>query len=230
MLRLMVRKSRAKKNLHVRAPGPSGVQLGEATARALVLRGAATVFADRGVRGASVEDLLAAAGVSRRTFYRLYESKEDVAQALYHLGTEGLLDSCRSAVTRETEPLRQLQGCIDAHLKNAHDHGRLVFVLGGEAQRLESSLHARRMQVHEILVEMLHEGTPTRGGKRVDPLLLRALVLALEGVTRIILEEGDEGRHVTDASIERARRVMSRLASATLVGEGPGVVPLPTAR
>jgi AcrR family transcriptional regulator len=226
----MARKSAVEKVGKVRAPGPSGVQLGEAKARALILRGASSVFADLGVRGASVEDLLFTAGISRRTFYRLYQSKEDVAQALYFLGTENLLDACRQAVRSETEPLQQLQGCIDAHLKNARDFGRLVFVLGGEGQRLESSLHARRMQVHEILVEMLHEGTPTRGGRRVDPLLLRALVLALEGVTRIVLEEGDEGRHVTDASIERARRVMSRLASATLVGEGPGVAPLPTAR
>jgi AcrR family transcriptional regulator len=226
----MVRKSPGKGASAVRKPGPSGVQLGEASARALVLRGAALVFADRGVRVASVEDLLAAAGISRRTFYRLYQSKEDVAEALYRLGTDNLLETCRLAVNRETEPLRQLQGCIEAHLKNAHDVGRLVFVLGGEAQRLESSLHARRMEVHDVLVQMLHDGMPQRGGRRVDPLLLRALVLALEGVTRIVLEEGDEGRQVTDASIERARRVMSRLASATLVGEGPGVAPLPTLR
>jgi AcrR family transcriptional regulator len=226
----MVRKSPGKGAAAVRKAGPSGVQLGEASARALILRGAALVFADRGVRVASVEDLLSAAGISRRTFYRLYQSKEDVAEALYRLGTDNLLDACRLAVSRETDPLRQLQGCIDAHLKNAHDVGRLVFVLGGEAQRLESTLHARRMEVLDVLVQMLHDGMPQRGGWRVDPLLLRALVLALEGVTRIVLEEGDEGRHVTDASIERARRVMSRLASATLVGEGPGVAPLPTLR
>ncbi len=226
----MVRKSSGKRVPTERPPGPSGVQLGEASARAHVLQGAAIVFANRGFRAASVEDLLAAAGISRRTFYRLYESKEDVAEALYRLGTENLLDACRLAVSRETEALRQLQGCIDAHLKNARDMGRLVFVLGGEAQRLESSLHARRMEVHEVLVQMLHDGMPQRGGRRVDPLLLRALVLALEGVTRIVLEEGDEGRHVADASIERARRVMSRLGSATLVGEGPGVAPLPMAR
>jgi AcrR family transcriptional regulator len=205
------------------------VQLGEASARALILRGAASVFAELGVRAASVDDLLAAAGVSRRTFYRLYQNKEDVAEALYRFGTEGLLSACRAAVSRETEPLRQLQGCIDAHLRNARDMGRLVFVLGGEGQRRESSLHPRRMEVHDLLVQMLHEGMP-RTSKRIDPLLFRALVLALEGVTRIVLEEGDEGRQVTDASIERARRVMSRLASATLVGEGEGVAPLPTVK
>jgi AcrR family transcriptional regulator len=224
----MSRKSSSKKSPSRRRSRPTGVQLGEAQARALILRGAATVFAERGVRPASVEDLLAAAGVSRRTFYRVYEGKEDVAEALYILGTEGLLQACRLAVSREKDPLRQLQGCIDAHLKNARDYGRLVFVLGGEAQRLESSLHARRMHVHEVLVAMLHEGTPTRGSKRVDPLLLRVVLLALEGATRIVLEQGDEGRNVTDESIARARRVMFRLASATLMGEGPGIAPLPT--
>ncbi|HVU00410.1 MAG TPA: TetR/AcrR family transcriptional regulator [Polyangiaceae bacterium] len=225
----MVQKSGKRRTPPVRTPGPSGVQIGEASARALVLRGAALVFADRGLRAASVEDLLTASGISRRTFYRLYESKEDVADALYRLGTDGLVEACRAAVSRETDPLAQLRGCIDVHLKNARDLGRIVFVLGGEAQRLESSLHARRMEVHEVLVKMLHEGMP-RAAKKVDPLLLRALVLALEGVTRLVLEEGDEGRKVTDESIERARRVMYRLASATLVGEGPGVTPLPTVK
>lgn len=214
----------------LRVKRPSGVQLGEDSARALVLRGAAAVFADMGLRAASVEDLLRAAGISRRTFYRLYDSKEAVAEALYRLGTEGLLDACRYAVSRDPDPMRQLLGCIDAHLKNAHDVGRLVFVLGGEAQRLESSLHPRRMAVHDQLVEMLHEGVILKTGRRVDPLLLRALLLALEGVVRIILEDGDEGRRVTDASIERARRVMARMATATLAGEGAGVAPMPTSR
>lgn len=217
----------ADKRKAQRKPGPSGVQLGEATVRARILQGAASVFAERGVRLASVEDLLKASGISRRTFYRFYESKEDVMDALYRLGTEALLDSCRLAVAEETDPLRQIERCIDAHLNNARGLGRLVFVLGGEAQRHESSLHARRMEVHDELARLLggaHEQ------KRTDPLLFRALILALEGVTRITLQEGDEGRDVTDAGIERTKRVMMRLATGALAGEGPGVSPIPTTR
>lgn len=212
---------RSKKRVR---PGASGVQLGEATVRAMVLQGAAEVFAERGVRMAAVEDLLKASGVSRRTFYRFYASKEDVMVVLYELGTEALLDACRRAVAEETDPLRRIARCIDAHLENARGLGRLVFVLGGEAQRQESALHARRMHVHDELVALLagaHDG--------VDPLVFRALVLALEGVTRITLEEGDEGRAVTDAGIARTRRVMMRLATSTLAGEGPGVAPMPRA-
>jgi AcrR family transcriptional regulator len=221
----MARKRTARPRPVAGKPGRSGIQLGEASARAMILQGAARTFAERGVRAASVDDILKASRVSRRTFYRLYQSKEDVVQALYRIGTESLLAGCRAAVEREADPLRQVQGCIDAHLRNAREHGRLVFLLGGEAQRAESSVHARRMEVHDAIVELLQKGW--KRGKRPEPLVARALVMALEGVTRIVLAEGDEGRKLTELSIERARRVMARLATATLAGEGPGVTPLP---
>jgi AcrR family transcriptional regulator len=218
-----------KKRAVARAPGASGVQLGEESARALILQGAATVFAKRGVRAASVEDILKASGISRRTFYRFHQNKEDVLVALYRLGTDELLSACRIAVGKEADPLRQLQGCVDAHLRNASEFGRLMFVLGGEAQRHESPLHARRMHVHGELVALLATSGSTRHGsvKQVDPMLYRGLLLSLEGVTRFVLEEGNEGRAVAEPSIERARRVMMRIASAAIAGEGAGVTKLP---
>ena len=219
--------SRKKRSLP-RAPGPRGVQIGELTGRAMILQAAAGIFAERGVRAASVEDILKTSGISRRTFYRLYKSKEDVMAALYSMGTDLLIEACRRAVGEESEPVRKLQRCIDSHLSNVQGFGRLVFVLGGEAQRRESSLHARRVHVHEILVSMLAAGSPrTRPDERIDPLLFRTLLLALEQVVRIMLEEGDEGRRVTAESIERVRRVMNRIATSTLVGSGPDVTPMP---
>jgi AcrR family transcriptional regulator len=209
-----------------RSPRASGVQLGEAEARARILAGAARVFSDGGVREASVRHLLDAAGVARRTFYRLYTNKEDVVVALYRIGTDRLLDACRLGMSEETDPIRQIHRCIEAHLRSAREIGRLVFVLGGEAQRHESSLHPRRMETHAALVELIMSSAEA-SKVNIDPLLIRALVLALEGVTRIVLEEGDHGRNVSEASIERARRVMIRMATAALAGDGPGVAPLP---
>jgi hypothetical protein len=147
--------------------------------------------------------------------------------ALYRLGTDELLRACRSALAKETDPLRQVEACIDAHLRNAREYGRLMFVLGGEAQRHESPLHARRMEVQAELVTLL-AGPVERTSKSVDPLLYRALLLGLEGVTRMVLEEGDEGRAVSDHAIERARRVMRRIGTAALACSGPGVARVPT--
>ena len=221
----MVQGKSAPKRPRLRKPGPTGVQLGEQAARGMVMAGAAMLFANRGVRAVSVEDILAHAGISRRTFYRLYKSKEDVVEALYRFGTERLLVGCREAVAQETDPVRQIERFIDAHLRNVSELGRLVFVLGGEAQRGESQLHTRRMEVHAALVELLQPAAPD-----VDPLMARSLILALEGAVRIMLEESDEGRQVTKAGIERVRRVMMRIATAAIAGTGAGVAPLPPAK
>ncbi len=208
-------------------PRATGVQLGGDVARNLIMFGATRVFAERGFRAASVEDLLEAGQVSRRTFYRFFRSKDDVALAMYTLGTASLIEGCRRAIDSSPDLITQLERCIDIHLGNAKSLGRLVFVLGGEAQRLESPLHTRRMEVHDVLVSMMHKALPTSA--KLDPLLLRALVIALEAVTRHALQEGDEGRRVTDAMIGRARAVMMRVATATIAGSGARVAPLPHA-
>jgi len=196
-----------------RAPG---VQIGEATARALVLQGSAQVFARMGVRAPSAEDLLEASGVSRRTFYRLYAGKEAVVVALYTLGTEMLLEACRHAARRERDLRSLVVRCIDAHLNNARQSGRLVFVLGGEAQHQESPLHARRLQVHAEIVELLVASAASEASGGVDRLLIRGLLLAIEGVTRIVLAEGDEGLAVDEAALAHARVIMIQIANGAL--------------
>ena len=208
--------------------GASGLQLGEDVVRAMVLQGAAKVFAARGVRSTGVEDLLQASRISRRTFYRVYESKEDVLLALYRLGTEALLHRCRVALEQEADPLRQAERCIDAHLQTASAQPRLVFVLGGEAHRQESLLNARRIEVHEALASMMASRARETFPKPLDTLLFRGILFALEGITRLVLEEGDEGRRVSPESFERARAIMLRMATAAIAGEGAGVAPLPT--
>lgn len=203
----------------------TGVQLGADVARNMILFGASRVFATKGFRNVSVEDLLEAGQVSRRTFYRFFKSKEDVALAMYTLGTSSLLESCRRAIASESDMLVQLEKCIDIHLGNAKMMGRLVYVLGGEAQSLESPLHARRMEVHDLLVGMFTEGS--EAARKVDPLFIRTLIFALEQIVRVVLEQGDEGRRVTADSLARARAVMMRVATAAVAGSGARVAPLP---
>lgn len=217
--------SRSMSSLRKRGPG---IRLGEELARTEILAGAAKVLSGVGVRATTVEDILVASRVSRRTFYRLYDDKDAVLLALYVVGTAWLVDACRTVVGQEDDPLRQIERCIDAHLRTARNQGRLVFVLGGEAQRQESPLHARRMEVHEILASLLVAGAKRHAGKEIDPLLYRGMLLALEGVTRLMLAESDEGRRITSAGIERARRVMRRLAITAIVAKGPDYPPLPT--
>jgi AcrR family transcriptional regulator len=206
----------------------TGVQLGSDVARNMIMFGATRVFATKGFRGVSVEDLLEAGQVSRRTFYRFFKSKEDVALAMYTLGTSSLLESVRRALATQSDLLGQLERTIDLHLSNARSMGPIVYVLGGEAQSLESPLHARRMEVHDQLVAMFIESSFSgEDNKRVDPLFIRTLIFALEQVVRTVLQDGDEGRRVSPESIARARAVMMRIATGAVAGTGARVAPMP---
>jgi AcrR family transcriptional regulator len=208
----------------VAKPRATGVQLGSDVARNMIMFGATRVFATMGFRAASVEDLLEAGQVSRRTFYRFFKSKDDVALAMYTMGTSSLIEACRRAIVQDADLLTQLERFVDIHLSNARSVGRLIFVLGGEASRLESPLHARRMEVHDAIVEMICQHP---AAENVDPLLVRTLMFAIEAIVRSVLQEGDEGRRISSDSIDRARRVLLRIVSATVVGTGPRVAPLP---
>lgn len=163
--------------------------------------------------------------MSRRTFYRLFDNKKDVALALYKFGTKSLVERWKRAIASTPDPLEQFVRCIDVFLENAATVGRLVFVLGGEASRQESPLHARRMEVHDRLVEMLRGAHPDTA--RLDPLLVRTTIFALEAITRHVVTEGDEGRNIDKATVDRARKVMVRLVTAGFAGSGEGVAPLP---
>jgi hypothetical protein len=129
------------------------------------------------------------------------------------------------AIASSSDPVEQFARCIDVHLRAAAMMGRLVFVLGGEASRQESPLHTRRMEVHDQLVEMLRAASPDIA--RLDSLMVRTTIFALEAITRQVLTDGDEGRKVTTAAVDRAPRVMVRLVSAGFAGSGDGVTPLP---
>lgn len=200
------------------------MQLGEPVVRGMVMMAAAKTFAERGYRAVSVEDLLTAANISRRTFYKAFSGKDDVGLALYRFGTDSLVDGCRRALVGDADLLTRILSCIDIHLRNAATMGRLIYVLGGEASHQDSPLYEVRMAVHERLVEMLLAADSER---TVDPLFVRTLVLALEAMVRRVLAEGDEGRDVREASIDRARRVMARIVTGAIAGEGPLVTELP---
>lgn len=202
-----------------------GDRLGSFFAQNKILGGAAEVFRRKGVEAATIEDILVAAGVSRRTFYKAFANKEDVLAALHRELSELFLSAMRASMQSATTRVDRIARCVDVYLLAAQRSGGLMLVLQAEAQRPGKLAEGRRAAL-AALARLMEEGAIALGIEPPDPLLLTALLTGLETVMRTLMEEGRLG----DADIARARAVMMRMAIATLAEPGDEVPPLPRQR
>src|SRR3974390_2681813 len=70
----------------------------KARARAEIAEAALQLFFDRGFEGVTVDEIVNAAGVSRRTFFRYFETKEDALLADYPELNAQLTDALEATV------------------------------------------------------------------------------------------------------------------------------------
>lgn len=90
--------------METQAPTRRTREESRAETRARLLRSAATVFAERGYAGASVEEIAERAGFSRGAFYSNFESKDDVFLALLDAQIEAEVGALREALADPTSP------------------------------------------------------------------------------------------------------------------------------
>jgi AcrR family transcriptional regulator len=191
--------------------------------RSRILEGAARVFARRGFRQVSVEELLEASSVSRRTFYKYFRSKEDVLQALHAVSLQYLLERTQRAMDAAPELARKLEAFVDTYLSFNRTDLELFRVLQAEALRPDTPLAHTRARVVEALAERLSDEVQAVHGHRPDRLLMLGLLMGLTGVSVQLHAQGK----VTPAQCARARRAMLRILQAGLAPEGGPVPPLP---
>ena len=90
-----------------------------------ILHGAAAAAVTRGLRAVTVQDVLAAASVSRRTFYQYFPSIEGVLCDLYIEQTAELLEQVGAAVAAKDTPQQRLRAAMDAYVDFQHAGGPL---------------------------------------------------------------------------------------------------------
>ena len=77
-------------------------------------RAALRLFVTRGVRGTTVRDIAADAGVAEGTLYRHWRSKRDLARTLFRASAAALADDVRRAAEAETTASAKLVAAIGA--------------------------------------------------------------------------------------------------------------------
>ena len=87
--------------------------------------------------------------------------------------------------------------------------------------RAGSKLGPRRRAFLDTIVSLLNEEVTKVSGEAVDPLLLRSLLVAIEGVSMMMRAEAPGGTF----DIERAKRIILRLVMATMAAPADALVP-----
>lgn len=193
----------------VSPPAPASAQM---STRTQILLGAARAFGARGYADTTVEDVLRAAGVSRRTYYRHFRSKEDLFEQLFEAASLMFLQSLRNAAALGREPLDKIGNCVEAYLRAPQTAGPIFHVMQLEARRPGSKLAAQRQRVVEALIDMLDEGVRQHQGRTLDRLILRGLIAALENISLYVFSETAADEH----EIQRAKTAMLHIITATL--------------
>ncbi len=191
------------------AAGPPAAGPRSRTTREQLLEAAATLFAERGYRTVTLDDIGGAVGVSGPAVYRHFKSKEKLLGELLVDVSERLLSNAKERVNTAKSPAEALTNLVDFHADFAVENPALITVQSRElsslapddqrqVRRLQRSyvefwadaiVRAGRLGRREEAIAAAHatfgllNSTPFSG--RLDDQRLRALLhsMALSGLT-----------------------------------------------
>jgi AcrR family transcriptional regulator len=146
-----------------------------------IARAAWPLFAARGYEATTVDEIARAAAVSRRTFFRYFESKEDVVVGTSDALAEDVLAAVAARPRRE-RPLvaiqRALRPVIEPRLADPAE-GRAIIRLLRESRTLRRAMLERHARMEERLAALFAEREGVDSRKDPTPALLAFLTRAL---------------------------------------------------
>lgn len=196
--------------------------VGKAT-RERILAGAAEAFGRLG-HATRVEDILQAADVSRPTFYKAFDSKDDIFDALSERHHRDIRERIVRSIVGISDPAAQLEATTDAFLRWRAELGPIGRVLDVEARTPGSRIAHHRVKTLAEMTALFAERMRAVGRGEVDPVLFYGLIAALEGTADMLLSK----HPVSAGALERAKRNALRILSGSLAAPGDVVYPLPT--
>ena len=186
--------------------------------RTRILRGAAKVFGERGYGASSVEAILEAAEVSRRTFYRTFRSKEDVLRTLFDNSVQMLIRAVREAAGDRTVQQDLTSSAVDAYLRVHANAGPLARVLLLEQFSPGSPVAEQRNRAFATFGKLMIQASVNAGRSPADPLLVAAVVAGINQVCVQMATEFPAGNWDVGRAKRAIMRILSVLDAANTAG------------
>ncbi len=166
-----------------------------------IMAAARRLFARQGIEQTTVDALVAEAGISRATFYRVFHSLSEVVEALYAEYEERVLERLnRDLSGTVTLSDADLTGLVAGVLADARAQGPVVRAMFREELRPGSPsepFQGRRVQAQLVRVRRWWEAAT---GSPADDDLILCLILLLQSLGLIV-----SGRRTDPATMARYR-------------------------
>lgn len=191
-------------------------ELGRAHARTEILIHSINVFARRGLERTTVQHLLDAAGISRRTFYKYFRNKVDVLESIYQILVENMILRFRNEAERSGTLSEVIRHTCNIYFDYHLSLGPIIRLMMEEARRADSVLAPHREKAYAVVSAVMQNELQRVSGRRLDVLVHRSLIWNFENLSLYLLNETDCS---TDA-VGHCKQVMVGIAEAILA-EGP---------
>lgn len=166
--------------------------------RSRLLQAMAKVTADKGLSLTTIADIVREAGVSKRTFYEHFESKEACFLALFRAASGSALRTLREAVKPDRPWQTQIEHALQAYFEHLSAGPGLMRVLFVDIHHLGlDGMRVRREVMQELADFMVSTVNHTGSLQGVEAFRTLTPVMALAavgGINELVLREIEQGR------------------------------------
>jgi AcrR family transcriptional regulator len=169
--------------------------------RERLTRAAMALFLERGFEATTLDDIAAAADISRRSFFHYFESKEDVVFAWQEESTAALIAAVAARPANESM-LAAAENAISAMVRQLEPNEAMAMA---QLKRDNPALQARDQVKYEKLERALAEALGKRAGHRSEKLGARLVAMIATGAMRIggELWAAEGAREKPEVSVKR---------------------------
>jgi AcrR family transcriptional regulator len=159
--------------------------------RERLLEAMVVVCADGGYGEASVERVLAHAGVSRRTFYDLFEDREDCFIAAYDEIMTHVITLLVESFSKKVTGQPRLKRALDAFFAFCVDEPEAARVCVVEVLAAGQRARERRDQAVQRLTKLVEEILRDELDEKISPLAARALIGGVHELIYLRIDRGE---------------------------------------
>ena len=167
-----------------------------------ILEGALSVFKEKGLEGATMDQIASAAGFGKATLYYYFKSKEEVLSAILVDGWQNIWESLEPVIAEEGSPRKTFVNVLIKIAENAQNRPGLFEFLFNVPKAIKLDDQPWKDYQHKlyaIIQGLLEDGVKQGEFPKVAPQLM---FKALGGLFMGLVFMGDRKEPVTDKDVE----------------------------